>query len=43
MVGKSTHLHVMSPKKHPKRSKFAITDMQQKPVDFVVVGHGRRL
>ena len=29
--------------KHPKRRKFAITDMREKPVDFFVLRHGRRL
>ena len=29
--------------KHPKRSKFAVTDLRQKPVDHFIVQHGRRL
>ena len=29
--------------KHPKHSKFAITDMREKPVDFFAVQHGRQL
>ena len=29
--------------KHPKHSKFAITDMLEKPADFFLVQHGRRL
>ena len=42
MIGKSTHLQV-SPQKNPKRSKFVITDMRQKPADYFVVRHERRL
>ena len=29
--------------KHPKRSKFSITDMRQKSVEFFIVQHGHRL
>ena len=29
--------------KHPKHSKFAITDIQEKPVNFFIVQHGHRL
>ena len=44
MLGKSTHLQVKYPaEKHPKCSKFVITDMRQKPVDFFAVRHERRL
>ena len=36
MVGKSTHLQVIPQQRttHPKRSKFAITDVREKPVKF---------
>ena len=27
----------------PKRSKFKLTDIREKPVDFFMVPHGRRL
>ena len=29
--------------KHPKRSKFAITDIREKPANFFIVQHGCRL
>ena len=34
MLGKSTHLQVIPVAKHPKHSKFAITDIRVKPVNF---------
>ena len=34
MLGKSTNLAVIPAAKHPKHSKFAITDIREKPVKF---------
>ena len=39
MVRKSTHLQVI-PAKHPKHIKFAITDMRDKPVNFLLFNTG---
>ena len=41
---KKNHSFTSHPaEKHRKQSKFAITDMGEKPVDFFVVRHERRL
>ena len=37
MVGKSTRLQVIPQQKHPKHSKFAVTDIREKPVDFLLL------
>ena len=34
MVGKSTHLQVITQQSAQKRNKFTITDMREKPEDF---------
>ena len=43
MVGKSTHIQVIPAEKHSKRSKFAIANIREKPVNFFFVRHERRL